>query len=99
VESAYDTMAETLVSACPPGFSKAWIEAKVGDDYSEKEIWFEQDGKKIQPDLDGSISFKLGRAMRLVRSEMTIPGQKPWSKCKFTLFPDGKFKFDVEYDD
>lgn len=23
----------------------------------------------------------------------------PWSRCTFTLFPNGEFKFDVAYDD
>lgn len=99
MEALYGQIAQTLNSACPTAYRKAWIEAEVGDDWDDQTLWCETSDDRVQPDLDAKQSFQVGRNLREIRKSMAIPGQKPWSKCKFTLFPDGTFKFDVGYDD
>jgi hypothetical protein len=99
MDAAYQEIAEYLNEACPAEYTKSIIDAAVGDDYSEQEVWCEGPFGKKQPDISAAKSFQIGRQLRTIRSQMTIPGQKPWTRCTFTLFPDGKFKFDVEYDD
>jgi hypothetical protein len=99
VDTLYQDIALVLHEACPAGYTKSWISAAVEDDWDEQEIWCESPSGKTQPDLDGTSSFKVGANLREIRKTMTVPGQKPWSKCTFTLFPDGTFKFDVGYDD
>ncbi len=96
---AYEQIAIVLNEACPPGYTKAWIMAEVGDDWDDQEVWCETAAGKNQPDIEAQKQFKVGKSLRSIRASMTIPGEKPWSRCTFTLFPDGKFKFDVQYDD
>jgi hypothetical protein len=95
----YQDIATVLNESCPHGYSKAWISAEVGDDWDDQEVWCENGNQKSQPDIEASKQFNIGRNLRKIRAQMTIPGEKPWSRCTFILFPDGKFKFDVEYDD
>jgi hypothetical protein len=99
VDSTYQEIALTLREICSSGYSRAWIDAEVGDDWDEQTLWCETAGDRSQPDMEAAKQFQLGRNLRKIRAQMTVPGQQPWSRCTFTLFPDGKFRFDVEYDD
>jgi Protein of unknown function, DUF600 len=102
VADQYNYLSEAIVSSVPQGWQKAWISADevekdtaeiTGDyvDHSGQEHWFSIESS--------DLAYKAADAVMTLNKLMTIPGQKPWSKCKFTLFPDGTFKFDVEYDD
>jgi hypothetical protein len=81
-------------------WEQAWVEGEVEASSSELEFAFKTKSKEenwIVPDFDDTDA--ISKKLFVIRQSMTLPGQKPWSKCKFTLFPDGTFKFDVEYDD
>jgi hypothetical protein len=99
LDNMYQDIAAVLHNACPAGYTKSWISAEVDDDWNEQEIWCETQVGKSQPDIDGPSSFRIGEKLQEIRRNMTVPGQKPSTKCTFTLFPDGTFKFDVDYDD
>ena len=99
MDAFYTAMAIALSSGCPSGYDKAWIEARMADGFSEQQYWCEGNGKKSNPDLTAQQTSVIDDALHEIRKQMTVPGQTPWSRCTFTLFPDGKFKFDVEYDD
>lgn len=98
MQDAYLELAKPLTAACPSGFARAWIEAEVGDDWDEQTTWCERPAGKTQPTISATDSFRMGRALRELRREMTQDGKSPWSHCTFTLFPDGNFKLDVRYD-
>lgn len=95
----YAELAKPLNAACPADFDRAWIDAEVGDDWDDQSASCEGPSGKLQPTINASDSFTIGRKLRELRREMTQPGMSPWSRCTFTLFPDGKFKFDVSYED
>jgi Protein of unknown function, DUF600 len=99
MENAYQVLAAILSSNCPDGFQNASIQARLADDFSQMQYWCEVSGKKIQPSIPSMQKSDVDDALHEIRKQMTIPGEQPWSRCTFTLFPDGKFKFDVEYDD
>jgi hypothetical protein len=100
MESKYQILAEALLLACPEGFSKGELVAKMDSGFSNVRYNCHIDGEhKVGLDGDKVNDFKVDDALHEIRTQMTVPGQKPWSKCTFTLFPDGKFKFDVDYDD
>lgn len=95
----YEKIADALSANLPADFLSVVLRAQVGDDWTDKEIWYQTAEDRLQPEISSSSSFQIGRSLRELRNSMTMPGQEPWSRCTFTLFPDGKFKFDVEYDD
>ncbi len=99
MEAAYSAIALALSTNCPAGYSVATLSARMSDGFSDQEAWCEVDGVKVQPDIPTMEGWNASKALHEIRKQMTIPGQAPWSRCTFTLFPDGKFKFDVEYDD
>jgi hypothetical protein len=82
-----------------------YTEAALKGDLSEKDVAGIQlrcknlDGSERLPRVSGMPAYKISKALLDIRTQMTVPGQAPWSRCTFTLFPDGKFRFDVEYDD
>jgi hypothetical protein len=98
--SLYGALANALTVICPNDFTEAKIEAEVHDDWSKTVYTCKVDSNWSQG-LEAPVDadFEVDEALVDIRKAMTVPGQKPWSKCKFTLFPDGTFKFDVEYDD
>jgi hypothetical protein len=99
MEALYSILALSLSENCPENFEKAWIDASVEEDFSKQRHNCLVNGNIVYPDITAIETSKVDDALHDIRKAMTIPGQKPWSKCKFTLFPDGTFKFDVEYDD
>jgi Protein of unknown function, DUF600 len=100
VSADYQIIAEALAQSAPAGWQKAWVNSKVDDGVSENTFDYQKsDGSEYWFDPESVKVAVIGRAIRKIRDQMAIPGQKPWSRCTFTLYPDGKFKFDVEYDD
>lgn len=98
MESLYTVMALALQANCPDRFDKAYISARLSDGFSQQRYVCEKDGIQSFPDLSTSETSQIDDVLHELREKMTIPGQAPWSRCTFTLFPDGKFKFDVAYD-
>ncbi|MEW8563710.1 MAG: hypothetical protein AB2541_16500 [Candidatus Thiodiazotropha sp.] len=92
-------IAQRLNAVCPQDYKRAWIEAEVGDEWDNQTAWCEGPAGKMQPEIPPVESFAIGDALRDLRSQMTTPGDKPWSRCTFTLYPDSKFNFAVQYDD
>lgn len=99
MESAYQSLAIVLSDQCPPAFEMAWINADLAEGYSHVQYWYDINGEVAQPIVMPMQKSAVDDALHDLRESMTMPGQEPWSRCTFTLFPDGKFKFDVEYDD
>lgn len=99
MEGAYMVLATVLSSHCGSDFSDAKIIARLAQGFSDVEYVCNIEAKSTAflPDIMDSV--KVDDALHELRDSMTIPGEDPWSRCTFTLFPDGKFKFDVEYDD
>lgn len=99
MESAYMVLATVLSSHCGTEFGDAKISARLATGFSDVEYVCNTNGKSAAflPDITDSI--KVDDALHELRNSMAMPGEQPWSRCTFTLFPDGKFKFDVEYDD
>jgi hypothetical protein len=100
VEAQYKVLVNALLAASPKDFANAEIVARLDKGFSTIRYNCEDKGKRIEGLVADEVDdFAVDEALHAIRNAMTIPSQKPWSKCKFTLFPDGKFKFDVEYDD
>ena len=100
MSALYSVLAQGLLTICPGSFSSAVIDAELKDDWSNTVYRCETaSGWSKGLPVQASVDFKVDDALHAIRKQMTIPGQTPWSRCTFTLFPDGKFKFDVEYDD
>jgi hypothetical protein len=100
VDVSYRQLASEIVEHCPSSFSKAKLSGQLVDDVSTFSLeCVRPDGEKLLPRIGGLSASNIDDALHEIREAMTIPGQTPWSRCTFTLFPDGKFKFDVEYDD
>ena len=100
VEQQYQKIAQNFTPALPAEWRKAWISGEVSSDHTDLEFGYEDDrgGESwIVPETTNRLEIR--DALKSLRDIMAAPGQQPWSRCAFRLFPDGNFKFDVEYDD
>lgn len=99
VDAPYQTIAQAMITQAPAGWSVLEMDAQLGDGYVDTGFCATvQTGNKSfalsstdQTDVEDTL-FKLQRTIQL-------HGRKPWSRCVFRVFPDGRFKFDVDYDD
>lgn len=99
VQEAYTVLAAVLSAYCGSDFADAKIIARLDDGFSDVE-YVCSTASKTSAFLPSILeSSKVDDALHELRKSMTVDGEEPWSRCTFTLFPDGKFKFDVEYDD
>lgn len=99
MQEAYAVLGQALALACGVDFESAQIRARLDDGFTEIEYVCTDQGQEkfvLPPAGQGSLAHD---ALHEIRKSMIIPGQEAWSRCTFTLFPDGKFKFDIEYDD
>jgi hypothetical protein len=100
VDAAFEIFASAVMAACPHNFTEGFLVASVADGFSDIRYDCNINGKrKTGLDSDMEQDLKVDDVLHDLRKSMTISGQTPWSRCIFTLFPDGKFKFDVEYED
>lgn len=98
-EADFQAIAQAVLPPTQGGWSKAWLTGEVSDDHTDLEFGYvaEDGAKTFVPAVLGRL--KARDALKEVRKRMQRPGEVPWSRCTFNLFPDGRFKFDVEYDD
>jgi hypothetical protein len=99
MDNLFSVLALALQANCANGFDKAWISAQISEDFSKQRYTCEKDGVVTYPDLSAIETSNIGDVLREIRQTMKQDDRDPWSRCTFTLFPDGKFTFDVEYDD
>jgi hypothetical protein len=98
--SNFQEVAKQMLPMIPEGYEKAVIHCKLSDGHSN--LQFRYDGptqKELNIDPDTTRAYRISQLLEDIQSETKQPGKQAWSRCTFTLFPDGKFKFDVEYDD
>lgn len=98
---SYQTLASAIVENCPPGFVSAKLSGALEDgDVATVQLECEKpDGSVERPRVRGMHAFTISNSLFELQKQMHKPGTAPWTRCTFTLFPDGKFKFDVQYDD
>lgn len=95
----YQDIADILARLRAPDGNAVRLNATLDDAFSDLE-YAQLNGEEatfvVPSPSDGA---QVHTALHELRADMTMSGEAPWSRCTFTLFPDGKFKFDVEYDD
>jgi hypothetical protein len=98
--AAYQALANALMAVCPPDFTQARVTAEIKDDWSKVEYSCETpSGPKTGLAADADTDFTVDDALHDLRDMMKPAAGAPWSRCTFTLTPDGKFDFAVDYDD
>lgn len=96
----YQTLAKALIATCPDGFEEARIDAEMESDWSQKGYYCKVGGEWSQgQSVPAEIDFDVDDALYDLRDMMQQDGRQPWSKCSFTLKPDGTFNLDVAYPD
>ncbi len=96
----YQVIAQEIVSLCPANFDQAQLSGDLSEDgVVGIRLKCASSGDISKPRVGGMQAFNISKSLAELRKSMAIAGEEPWSRCTFTLFPDGKFKFDVEYDD
>ena len=95
----HEAIAAQLNDICPAGYSKAWIDAEVSSSTSSNQYWCEVAGGRQQPEVSPLTNVRVAKQLIGFREQMGGDTAAGWSRCTFTLFPDGQFKFDIHYDD
>lgn len=98
---SYQTLASEIMQYCPPDFASAKLSGALEDgDVATVQLECEKtDGAVDRPRIRGMHAFTISSTLFDLQKQMHKPGHAPWSRCTFSLFPDGRFKFYVEYDD
>ena len=101
LDGKYMVIAQIAADNAPKGWLKIEFHAIIGDGYVKSKYYaFLESGEKKSYIIENIVDDdKVVNSVIDIREIMRVPGQDVWTKCKFTLFPDGNFKFDVEYDD
>jgi hypothetical protein len=92
----FQTIADRLVAACPPPFTKAWITAKVDDDHTSMQYWCEPAGVVEQPEVAPQAAFEIGDALIELKQRPPYNATE-WAECRFAVSSSGQFDFTVEY--
>jgi hypothetical protein len=98
--SSFQQIAEEMLPMVPASYEKAVVRASLDEGHSA--ITFSYDdasGADKDIDPDTLRAYRISNLLEVLRAEMQQEGRAPWSSCTFTLFPTGKFNFDVTYDD
>jgi hypothetical protein len=97
MEAYYQAIATEIVSHCPKDFREATLTARLEEGASEFSLrCVAGDGEVVKPRVGGLSAANVDDALADLRQHW--PSGR-FSTCAFTLKPDGKFKFDVGYDD
>ena len=96
----YQVFAKALLVTCPEGFEEARIDAELESDWSQKSYHCKIDGQWSEGRaVSADIDFDVDDALHDLRNMMKQEGKQPWSRCTFTLKPNGEFNLDVSYPD
>ena len=98
---SYQALASEILQHCPAGFASAKLSGSIDDgDVATVQLTYETlDGTLERPRVRGVHAFNISNSLFDLQKKMQRPGEQPWTRFIFTLHGDGKFKFDVEYDD
>lgn len=100
IEDDYLKISQALIAGAPTGWQKAWVVAEVIEDYSKtKYRYLADDGKEgwFKPEI-AHLDI-VTDSLRNIRTHMLETGQPDWTRCTFSVMPDGNFSFDIEYPD
>ena len=96
IEALYKTIALGCAASHPDQWSECIFEYKAIERYAFAEMQFKNPpGDSIWPDFDNKILH----VWRELRAEMAqLNGGEAWYSAVFRMAPDGKYKFDFDYD-
>jgi len=100
VDELYQKLADVICQSIEDEWEKAWITARVLDDFDEAEYDYElSDGSKkwFDPGFEGNNM--VADTLKELRTLMKQSGMKPWNRIIFTLTAKGKFNIDLSYED
>ncbi len=94
----YQQLAEVALAQCPPAYHQLKLSAELDEGYSEIDLRCRNgEGEIHVTNYPVTATAEMHRTLEAIREEMgRLSGQR-WTRCVFQVFPDGTFKFDVEY--
>jgi hypothetical protein len=100
VEGIYQILADVICQSIDDEWKKAWITAKILDDFDEAEYDYQlPDGTEKWFDPGFENNDTVTNSLKELRELMRQEGKDPWSKIVFTLTAEGKFNIDLSYGD
>jgi len=96
LEPYYQYFADFIVDAISEPWQKAWFAVEMEEDYESYQGLYVADGGSEEKSfvLDDDMQSKV----REFWEEFRKGGGDVWYSFTFTLFPDGKFELDFEYE-
>ena len=94
----YQELAAEVRSGCPGGSIETMLLAELDAGYSDFTVsCVGEDGHVQSGDVSDEASWRIHQLLTQLQAEFRDKTGHAWRKCTFTVFPSGKFKFDVEY--
>jgi hypothetical protein len=99
IEDLYQSIGDILARMPPQGWSVAYVEARILDDFGEARFFYEAPGMpKARFAPEDNDFDEIDEALRKVRDLMKHENQGVWSHAVVRLEKSGKFHIDFRYE-
>ncbi len=95
----YQVIAEAMVAQAPEGWTMLELEAEVGDGYVDTGYRAVSTQAQRSFALPDTLQSDVEDALTDLQKSTEPFKSESWSRCVFTVFPNGRFKFDIVPDD
>jgi hypothetical protein len=94
----YEQLGRLVSDHCPAGFHDARLEGELDTDWAQlKLICVNQSGEPREQLPPAPIIAEMHDALDAIREEMARQSGSRWMTFAFSLTPQGRFNFDVQY--
>ena len=97
IEDIYKLIGQSIVSAIPEAWKRAAAYAEIEEDDNGLTYGTYTAAIKPQEERYFEPADELYFLFDELRRRFRQPGQSPWVKARFTLYPDGHFDLDITY--
>lgn len=97
VEQIYQALGQLVADAIPEAWERACAYAEIEEDDNGLTYGYYVTPEEPAVERDFDTSYRFYFLFKELRRRFRQPGQSPWVKARFTLYPDGHFDLDVTY--
>ncbi len=97
IEEIYQALGRLIVEAIPEVWEQASAYAEIEEDDNGLTYGHYVTPEEPAVERDFDTSYRFYFLFKELRRRFRQPGQAPWVKARFTLYPDGHFDLDFTY--